>query len=58
MYPLVEFPKLVQHYATFFEDDFSAEAFIEFERYVSGLIVSENKTVDGINRLMVMESRS
>ena len=37
---------------------FSAEAFIEFERYISGLIVSENKTVDGINRLFVNESRN
>jgi hypothetical protein len=37
---------------------FSAEAYIEFKRYISGLIVSENKTVDGINRLMLVESRS
>ena len=37
---------------------FSAEAFIEFKRYISGLIVSENKTVDGINRLFVFESRN
>jgi hypothetical protein len=58
MYPLVEFPKLVEHYARFFESVFSAEAFIEFKRYVSGLIVSENKTVDGMNRLFVLESRN
>lgn len=58
MYPLVEFPELVKHYAYFFEEVFSAEAFIEFERYVSGLVVSENKTVDGINRLFVTESRN
>ena len=58
MFPLVEFPELVQHYAPFFEDVFSAAAFIEFERYISGLIVSENKTVDGINRLFVVESRN
>jgi len=58
MYPLVEFPALVQHYAPFFKDHFSPEAFIEFERYISGLIVSENKTVDGINRLFVVESRN
>jgi hypothetical protein len=58
MVPLVEFPELVQHYAPFFKDVFSAEAFIEFERYISGLIVSENKTVDGINRLFVIESRN
>jgi len=58
MFPLVEFPELVQHYAPFFADVFSAEAFIEFERYISGLIVSENKTVEGINRLFVTESRN
>lgn len=58
MIPLVEFPELVQHYGAFFQEVFSAEAFIEFQRYISGLIVSENKTVDGINRLFVMESRN
>jgi hypothetical protein len=57
MVPLVAFPELVQHYAPFFRPVFSAEAFIEFERYLSGLIVSENKTVDGINRLCVVQSR-
>ena len=58
MIPLVEFPELVQHYAVFFQEVFSPEAFIEFQRYISGLIVSENKTVDGINRLFVVESRN
>ena len=58
MFPLVEFPELVQHYAPFFRGVFSAKAFVEFERYISGLIVSENKTVDGINRLFVIESRN
>ncbi|MCX6079725.1 MAG: transposase, partial [Chloroflexi bacterium] len=28
------------------------------ERYISGLIVSENKTVEGINRLMIVENRN
>lgn len=58
MLPLVEFPELVRHYAPFFESVFSPESLIEFERYISGLIVSENKTVDGINRLFVSESRN
>jgi hypothetical protein len=58
MFPLVEFPELVRHYAPFFQDVFSAKAFVEFERYISGLIVSENKTVDRINRLFVIESRN
>ena len=58
MYPLVEVPALVRHYAPHFEEVFSPAALIEFERYISGLIVSENKTVDGINRLFVVESRN
>ncbi len=57
MLPLVEFPEIVEHYAPYFETVFSAEAFVEFKRYISGLIISENKTVDGINRLFVLESR-
>ncbi len=58
MFPLVELPELVEHYAPYFEEVFSAEAFIQFKRYISGLIVSESKTVDGINRLFVFESRN
>jgi hypothetical protein len=58
MIPLVEFPELVEHYAPHFAGIFSEPAFIEFKRYISGLIVSENKTVEGINRLFVHESRS
>lgn len=58
MLPLVEFPELVQHYAPHFASVFSPEAWVEFERYISGLIVSENKTVDGINRLFVHENRN
>jgi len=58
MIPLVGFPQIVQQYASFFEPVFSPAAFIEFKRYISGLIVSENKTVEGINRLWVHESRN
>jgi hypothetical protein len=58
MVPLVEIPDLVQHYAPFFASVFSPQAFEQFQRYVSGLIVSENKTVDGINRLFVLDVRN
>ena len=58
MFPLVDFPTLVKHYAPCFKEVFSPDAFIEFERYISGLIVAENKTIDGINRLFVNESRN
>lgn len=58
MLPLVEFPDLVERYAPYFSEVFSAAAFVEFKRYISGLLLSENKTVDGINRLCVVESRN
>jgi hypothetical protein len=58
MFPLVAFPEIVEHYASHFGAVFSDEALIQFKRYISGLIVSENKTVAGINRLFVHESRN
>jgi hypothetical protein len=58
MIPVVEFAEVVEHYGPYFEKVFTAEALVEFKRYVSGLLVSENKTVDGINRLLVVESRN
>jgi len=58
MIPLVEFPEIVRHYGPFFESVFSPAAFEQFERYVSGLIVSENKTVEGINRIFVIDVRN
>ena len=58
MLPLVEFPQIVQHYTPWFEAVFSAEALVQFQRYLSGPIISENKTVEGINRLFVIESRN
>ncbi|NIW09293.1 MAG: hypothetical protein GWN33_01335, partial [Gammaproteobacteria bacterium] len=58
MFPIVELPEIVQHYRAWFEPVFSEKALVQFERYLSGLIVSENKTVEGINRIMVHESRN
>ena len=37
---------------------FSPNAFAQFQRSLSGLIVSENKTIDGINRLFVLDGRN
>ncbi|MBN1815705.1 MAG: hypothetical protein JXA14_27975 [Anaerolineae bacterium] len=45
MLPLVELPEIVQHYAPWFESVFSPEALLQFQRYLSGLIISDNKTV-------------
>src|SRR6266516_5032755 len=57
MFPLVEIPAIVQHYAPFFASVFSPAALQQFQRYISGLIVSANTTVDGINRLFVLDVR-
>ena len=56
--PIVSFPQIVEHYAHFYEDVFSEEALVQCKRYISGLLVSENKTIDGINRLFVNEVRN
>ncbi len=58
MVPIVEFPEIVEHYAPFFEPVFSEEAFVQFKRYISGLLVSENKTISGINQLFINEVRA
>jgi hypothetical protein len=57
MLPLVDLPDIVQHYAPFFASVFSPQALQQFQRYLSGLILSENKTVEGINRLFVLDTR-
>jgi len=56
--PIVNIPQIVEHYAHFYEPVFSEEAFIQFKRYISGLLLSENKSIDGINRLFVGEKRN
>ena len=58
MIPLVEIPMLVRHFAPYFDSVFSVEGFAQFQRYLSGLVLSENKTVDGINRIFVTDTRN
>ena len=58
MLPLIEIPTIVQHYAHWFEPVFSEQAMTQFQRYVSGLLVSDNKTVDGINNAVLHEQRN
>lgn len=58
MVPIVKFPTIVEHYASFFEKVFTEEAMVQFKRYISGLIISENKTISGINQLFINETRS
>ncbi len=58
MLPLVGIPEFVQHYAPSFSSVFSTAGFEQFQRYVSGLLLSENKTVDGINQVFAIEVRN
>ena len=57
MLPIVQIPQLIEHYAPYFEDLFLPHKYEEFKRYVSGLIISENKTVEGINRHFVIQTK-
>ncbi len=50
MLPVVAYPDLVQHYGEYFAPIFSNQAqMLHFKRYLSGLIVSENVTITGMN---------
>lgn len=55
---IVRLPRVIERYAPFFEDLFSAEGYGHFCRFLSGLLVSENKTLESINRLFVIEPRN
>ena len=55
---LVDFPSIVKKYAPYFESCFSKEGYEHFKKALSGFIVSENKTLEGINRLFVKEVRN
>jgi SRSO17 transposase len=50
--PIVEVPSSIKKYCQRFRNLFGNERqFLHFERYMTGLIVSENVTVEGINEL-------
>ena len=50
---LVDFPSIVKKYAPGFEPCFSPEGYEHFKKAVSGFIVSDNKTLEAINRMFV-----
>lgn len=58
MMPLVEIPPFVDHYAQNYQDLLSSEQFEHFKRYLAGLFVSENKTIQAINGLFVVHTRN
>jgi hypothetical protein len=57
MIPLVQIPPFVEEYAQDYKDLFSPELFEHFKRYLAGLLVSENKTIQVINSLFVVQVR-
>ena len=57
MLPLVEIPPTVKKIAAHYEDLFSPEQFAHFQRYLAGLFVSDNKTIQAINGLFVVETK-
>lgn len=54
---LLDFPCIVEKYASFFEPCFSEAGFKHFKKALSGFMVSENKTLEGMNRLFVQHRR-
>lgn len=54
---LVQFPSIVEKYSAYFEKCFSAEDYEHFKKAVSGFLLSENKTISGINRLFAFNQR-
>lgn len=58
MVPFVEIPPFVKKYAQGYQDLFSPEQFEHFRRYLTGLLASENKTIQAINGAFVVESRN
>src|SRR5215831_7657569 len=56
--PLVEIPPFVDKYAQNYQDLFSPEQLEHFKRYLSGLFVSDNKTIQAINGLFVVQTRN
>ncbi|MCB9337850.1 MAG: transposase [Lewinellaceae bacterium] len=54
---LVDFPSIVKKYAPIFEHCFSPEGYEHFKKAVSGFIVSDNKTLEAINRMFIHSPR-
>ena len=57
MRPLVEIPERVRHDTPWCAARLPPESLAQVQRYSSGLIGSEHQTVDGINRIFVVEVR-
>jgi len=58
MLPLVEIPPTVNKYAQGYKDLFSPDQFEHFKRYLTGLFVSDNKTIQAINGAFVVQLKN
>lgn len=54
---IVRFPEIIERYSPNFEDLFTETGYMYFRRYLTGLQISENKTIEGMNRLFVLNAR-
>jgi hypothetical protein len=55
---IIKIPSIIEKYSPYFEDIFSEEGYEYFQKYLSGLYLSDNKTVVAINRLFVASPRN
>ena len=58
MVVLVDFLSIVKKYAPNFESCFSPAGYEYFKKAVSGFLVSDNKTLEAINRLFILSPRN
>ena len=55
MIPLIAPLGLVETYSENFKSHFNEDTYESFKRYLSGLMINENKTIEGINRMFVLD---
>lgn len=53
MFPVISHPQIIEEGTKPFQALFSKEAFEHFKRYLTGLVVSQNKTIEGINQIFL-----
>jgi len=55
---LLDFPSIVKRYAAHFEGCFTPEGYLHFQKALSGFIAADNKTLEAINRMFILEPRN
>lgn len=55
MLPIVSIPELVQHYAPAYRTVFTEAQYKHFQRYLSGLLICEHKTISRINEAFILD---